>query len=79
MTLVQSIFSRVMPRHVVDRMEAESRAWKAKCPCGCNLSFWERGGVRFGASGKPQQLLKCPECQQWTMHTVTREGLSDEF
>lgn len=79
MNLVQSIFSKVMPRSVADRMEAESRAWKATCPCGCSLSIWERGGVRFEASGNPRQLLKCPECRHWTMHTVTREAIPDGF
>lgn len=74
MTLVQSIFSRCMPRHVVAQMEKESRAWKASCPCGYSLSMWERGGIRFGAAGKPRQLLKCPKCEKWTMHSVSREG-----
>lgn len=74
MTLVQRIFARAMPRGLAARMEAESRAWMARCPCGFEQSIWERGGVRWGSAGKPKQLLKCPSCDSFTLHSVVRKA-----
>jgi endogenous inhibitor of DNA gyrase (YacG/DUF329 family) len=50
-------------------MEAESRAWMARCPdCGTERSVWDMGGIRWKAAGKPRRLLKCPKCQRATWH-----------
>lgn len=76
MTLVQDIFARAMPQALAARMEAEARAWIGRCPCGFGQSMWERGGVRWGASERPRQVLKCPRCNAFTVHSVTRERAS---
>lgn len=72
MSLVQDIFARSMPAALAAQMEAEARASIARCPCGYAASTWERGTLRWGAAEKPQQLMKCPRCLAFTMHSVTR-------
>ena len=53
-------------------MEAESREWRATCPCGHEFSVWDAGGVRFKASGTPRTALRCPACRQTSALTVRR-------
>ena len=52
-------------------MEAESRAWRAKCPnCGFIRSIWELGGIRYKAAGRPRQLMSCPRCGARGWHSI---------
>jgi hypothetical protein len=72
MTLVQKFFLRLFPRRA-DEMEAESRSWMVRCPCGYEQSIWELGGVRWKAAGRPRKYRTCPECGQASWHTVYRK------
>jgi len=53
-------------------MEAESREWRGKCPCGHEFSVWDAGGVRFKAKGTPRTAMRCPGCGQTSSMTLTR-------
>lgn len=62
MSLVQKLVSNLLPRPWAAAIEAESRAWMMRCPCGHETSVWEAGGVRFKAAGNPVYLARCPRC-----------------
>jgi hypothetical protein len=75
MSGVQRFFMAVLPRRWAAGMEAESRTWIMRCGgCGAAASVWERGGIRWKASGSPRVRGKCTACGRNTTHTVTREG-----
>ena len=73
MSAIQSFFKAILPRSWAADMEAQSRAWKMRCPCGCEKSVWEAGGIRWKATGNPKRRMKCPACGETTWHTVTKE------
>lgn len=73
MSKIQSFLQKVLPKKWATDMEAESRAWMVRCPCGHKRSIWELGGVRWKASGNPRRLLACPACGQTTWHTVVKK------
>lgn len=66
MTGLQKFLTSVLPKSWADNMRRESEQWKMCCPCGNQRSVWEAGGIRWGGSGNPKRLLKCPACQQMT-------------
>ena len=69
MTFIQRLFTSLVPRSWAASMEAESRAWMARCPdCGTERSVWDMGGIRWKAAGNPRRLLKCLKCQRSTWH-----------
>jgi hypothetical protein len=74
MSWVQSFFKAVLPRNWAESMEAESRAWKMRCPCGFERSVWDVGGIRWKAAGNPTRLLRCRQCGQRTWHHVHKEA-----
>lgn len=44
-------------------IEAESRTWFLCCPdCGHEISVWDAGGIRYGASGNPRIYTRCEGC-----------------
>jgi len=54
-------------------IERHSREWLATCSsCGFTKSIWERGGIRWLASGTPRRLARCPSCERVTGHRVHR-------
>jgi transposase-like protein len=54
-------------------MEAESRAWIAKCPnCGSERSIWALGGIRYKAAGNPQRRMRCRNCGEAGWHEVAK-------
>jgi len=54
-------------------MEAESRAWMARCEtCGNERSIWDLGGIRWKAAGNPRRRLKCPSCNRTTWHRLRK-------
>jgi len=63
-----------MPRRWAEAMEAESRAWRVRCPCGFSRSVWALGGIRWKAAGKPRRRARCPRCERVTLHTITRDA-----
>lgn len=74
MNWIQKIFAAVLPRHLAESMEAESRSWMVRCACGFERSVWEVGGIRWKATGEPRQYLRCPQCGQRSWHIVTRKS-----
>jgi hypothetical protein len=59
----------VLPTTWTAAMEAESRAWQMRCPCGHETSVWDAGGIRYKAVGNPKRLYRCPRCGL-TWHTL---------
>jgi len=55
-------------------MEAESRAWMVRCPCGFERSVWDMGGIRWKAAGKPRQYMLCQSCGKLSWHTIYRKN-----
>jgi hypothetical protein len=75
MSFAQTFFLCILPRKWGESMEAESRAWKFRCPCGFEQSWWDAGGIRWKAAGHPRHLMQCPRCGQTTWHvTVVAES-----
>jgi hypothetical protein len=62
MTLIQKLVTTVLPRRWAAAIEADSRAWMARCPCGHEMSVWDAGGIRYKAAGNPVKLFPCPHC-----------------
>ena len=73
MSAVQRLAKKLLPKRIVDAMEAESRQWRVVCACGHDRSIWDIGGIRYKATGKPRTLLKCPECGKRTWHRVLKQ------
>ena len=75
MSWLQRFMVRMLPRGWAERMEAESRAWKMRCPCGCVRSIWELGGIRWKASRSlTYSRMKCPDCGRRTWHKLVQAG-----
>ncbi len=62
MSTLQDILANVLPNSWAASMEAESRGWLMRCPCGAETSVWEMGGVRWKAAGNPVRSGKCGVC-----------------
>lgn len=78
MTLVQKTFVALLPKKWAESMEAESRAWMARCSCGFERSLWEAGGIRWKAAGKAHCYLSCPQCGQSRWHTLYKIRPTEE-
>ena len=63
-TLLLFPFARSIERH--------SRAWHMTCPCGHSEAVWDRGGIRWLATGEPRRYLRCQACGARTWHRVHR-------
>ncbi len=70
----QRFFQRWCPASWFDKMKAESQQWHLVCDCGHATSVWDRGGIRYGASGKPMKLMSCPACGKITTHRMGWRG-----
>ena len=74
LSFLQRFFIAIFPRSWAESMEAHSRAWMVRCPCGYARSIWELGGIRWkAAGGNPRTYLRCPQCGQRSWHKVVRE------
>ena len=73
MSALHKLFTSVIPNRLAESMEAESRAGTLRCPCGCERSWWEAGGIRWRVAGHPRRLLRCPKCNQNTWHTICKQ------
>jgi hypothetical protein len=74
MGFIQKLFKAVFPKDTIGAMEAESRAWMMQCPaCSHEISVWEAGGIRFGASGNPKRLMRCSQCGKRTWHRTYKK------
>ena len=72
MSLIQRLVTALGPRSWAADMEAESRAWMLRGRCGHERSMWDAGGIRWKAAGSPRRLMRCPDCREWSWHTVYR-------
>lgn len=71
MSFVQRLVADLVPRSWA--MEAESRAWMARCEeCGTERSIWDLGGIRWKAAGSPRRRLACPKCGRTSWHLIHR-------
>ncbi len=70
----QSFFQRWCPASWFEKMKAESQQWHLVCDCGHATSVWDRGGIRYGASGKPMKMMNCPACGKFTTHRMEWRG-----
>ncbi len=70
----QRFFQRWAPERWFKAMETESRDWHLICECGHAQSVWERGGIRFGAAGKPVKMLWCAACHRLRTHRMEWRG-----
>jgi len=73
MSFIQKVLKSVLPQRWAESMEANSRAWMVRCSCGFAQSVWDWGGIRWKAAGQPRRYMQCPQCGQWSWHTVTRD------
>lgn len=64
MSRIQRFFRAIFPASWWASMEADSRRWVMRCPCGYHTSIWEMGGIRSKASGKSWTRGKCGQCGQ---------------
>ncbi|HKR25201.1 MAG TPA: hypothetical protein VJS15_08080 [Allosphingosinicella sp.] len=73
LSVLQRIVRAFTSARTFAAMEAESRAWRAKCPeCGFARSIWELGGIRYKAGGRPRTLMRCPRCGARSWHKVEK-------
>jgi hypothetical protein len=70
MSLIQKLFLAVLPEKWAENMEAESRRWMMRCPCGFEFSIWDTGGIRWKAAGNERLYLACPKCRRSHWHKV---------
>jgi len=78
MSSLQKLFVAVLPKKWAESMEAESRNWIARCPCGFERSFWEAGGIRWKAAGRERRYLSCPHCGHSRWHTIYKRRATQE-
>ncbi len=71
MSRLQRIITALVPRNWAVAMEAASRAWILRCPCGHERSIWEIGGIRWKATGNRAVRTRCPACGQVARHTLS--------
>ncbi len=75
MSLAQRFFTAIFPKRWTESMEADSRAWKVRCPnCEHERSVWEMGGIRWKAYGNPRWFLRCSSCGGRHWHKVYKAG-----
>lgn len=73
MSFWHKLFGFLLPGQIGD-MEAESRRWMLQCPCGSEISFWEIGGIRYGAYSKGKKMLRrCRQCGKLKWHRVYKK------
>ena len=71
MSLAQRVFSALFGPGV----ERESREWLIECPkCGYEDTVWDRGGVRYKASGTKHILSRCRNCGESARLKVHRKA-----
>ncbi len=71
---LQTVLLALLPGTWAAAARRESMEWHLVCPCGHADSVWARGGIRFGAAGRPRKLLRCPSCRRWRWHACEWRG-----
>jgi hypothetical protein len=69
-SLVQRLFTSIVPRSWAASMEADSRRWMMTCNCGLARSIWDLGGIRWKARGQSRNYGRCPACGKRSWHTL---------
>ena len=64
MSSIPKFFVAFLPKKWAESVEAESRDWITRCPCGFERSLWEAGGIRWKGWGKEHLYFSCPHCGQ---------------
>jgi hypothetical protein len=71
LSFIQRFFTAILPPSWAASMEADSRAWMARCQaCGNERSIWDMGGIRWKAVGNSWTLLRCPACGRARWHRL---------
>lgn len=70
MSIIQKFLTAIFSVGWAKSMEADSRRWMVRCPCGFERSVWDMGGIRWKAAGSPRWFRKCPSCGHRHWHTV---------
>lgn len=73
MSFVQRVMKKLVSARMAAKIEAESRLWLLRCKCGRAVSFWDVGGIRYRAAGRPRMLIRCPTCGL-TWHRVEKRA-----
>ena len=73
MSSYHRFFAAILPPRWMNAMEADSRLWMVRCPCGFARSVWDLGGIRYKAVGNPHWFRKCPHCGHRSWHKVSRD------
>jgi hypothetical protein len=75
MTIIQKLFTSILPKSLAQDMEAASRKWMLTCSsCGHKVSVWELGGIRWKACENPTKLKRCSACGKFSWMTGKKEG-----
>lgn len=75
MSGIQQFFLWIMPRSIGQAMEKESRLWMIRCPrCSSESSYWDLGGIRYLAAGRPRKLRQCVKCQEVSWHETYKKA-----
>ncbi|HEX8746515.1 MAG TPA: hypothetical protein VF717_04890 [Pyrinomonadaceae bacterium] len=78
MSIWQRLFAGRRSDGQMGDVEAESRSWMVKCPCGFEQSIRDMGGVRYGAHSKGKKILRrCRECGRFRWHSVYKKELAE--
>jgi hypothetical protein len=71
--VIQKLLRLFTSSATFSKIEAESRDWFWTCPsCGHEFSVWDKGGIRYKASGNPIRLVRCPSCDRTAMLRLER-------
>lgn len=72
---IQKFLLTLMPASWRAGAEGESKQWMLKCPnCQSELSYWDRGGIRWKAAGNPNIKGVCSNCGQMVWFHVYKKA-----
>jgi hypothetical protein len=72
MSMLQKVFTKILPQRWAQDMEAKSRAWISICPnCRTEQSLWDAGGIRWNAKGSSWRMMRCGQCGKMSMQKMT--------
>ena len=64
---------RLMPKNWRNSAIVDSKRWQTRCTkCQSRSTVWDLGGMRWKAYGEPLTGFRCPVCNTFTMHKITR-------
>ena len=62
MAKLQELLATLLPDAWAASLEAESRSWRMRCPCGAETNIWDMGGIRWQGFGSPRRKGICGAC-----------------